>query len=132
ARSVRDAVKARYDAEAWRRVAQPIFDKLRAKQRDAFVAYLLPRLKLDRAEQLFEYFLVDPGMEPVVQTSRIRLALSSVQLFVQRCLLDLENGNFGAPERNVAPSAIKADWWEWMKRYRVWQANREIFLFPEN
>ena len=82
------------------------------------------QLGLQNTEQLFEYFLVDPGMEPVVQTSRIRLALSSVQTFIQRCLLNLE--------QKVDPSAIPSKQWEWMKRYRVWQANREIFLWPEN
>ena len=25
-----------------------------------------------------------------------------------------------------------ASQWPWMKRYRVWQANREVFLWPEN
>ena len=30
------------------------------------------------------------------------------------------------------PSVINAKQWEWMKRYRVWEANRKIFLFPEN
>jgi hypothetical protein len=63
-------------------------------------------------------------MEPVVQTSRIRLAIASVQLFIQRCLLNLE--------LKVHPSLINARHWEWMKRYRVWEANRKIFLFPEN
>ncbi len=58
--------------------------------------------------------------------------MSSVQTFVQRCLLNLENGNTSAPAKNVSPSAIRADWWEWMKRYRVWEVNRKIFLFPEN
>jgi hypothetical protein len=63
-------------------------------------------------------------MEPVVLTSRIRLAISSVQSFVQRCLLNLEPG--------VSPSLINRSHWDWMKRYRVWDANRKIFLFPEN
>ena len=67
---------------------------------------------------------LDPGTEPVVQTSRLRLAISAVQLFIQRCLLNLEPG--------VHPSAINAEHWEWMKRYRVWEANRKIFLWPEN
>jgi hypothetical protein len=71
-----------------------------------------------------EFFLIDPGMEPIVQTSRIRLAISSVQLFIQRCLLNLEP--------KVHPSAINSRHWQWMKRYRVWEANRKIFLFPEN
>lgn len=125
ARDLKEVVKARFEPETWQRVAQPIFDKLRQHQRDALVAHIMHQRGFDRMEQLYEYFLIDPGMEPVVQTSRIRLAISSLQLFIQRCLLNLEN--------QVHPSAIvNAKHWEWMKRYRVWEANRKIFLFPEN
>ncbi|HEX4136923.1 MAG TPA: neuraminidase-like domain-containing protein [Bryobacteraceae bacterium] len=132
AANFRNAVRAQYTATEWRPIAQSVFDPLRQRKRDALVSYLLNTLGLQNSNQLFEYFLVDPGMEPVVQTSRLRLAMSSLQTFVQRCLLNLENGNTTAPAKNVAPNAIRADWWEWMKRYRVWEANREIFLFPEN
>lgn len=134
AENFKNAVKARYNADTWRPVAQSVFDQLRKKKRDAMVAHLMNPangLGLESADELFEYFLVDSGMEPVVQTSRLRLAMSSVQTFIQRCLLNLENGH-SQPALNVAPNAIDADWWGWMKRYRVWQANREIFLFPEN
>jgi peptidoglycan hydrolase-like protein with peptidoglycan-binding domain len=124
ARHVRNTVKAHYDPAAWRRIAAPIFDGLRRKKRDALVAFVMHEKRLARIEQLFEFFLIDPGMEPVVQTSRIRLALSSIQLFVQRCLLNLET--------DVHPTAIESRHWQWMKRYRVWEANRKIFLFPEN
>ena len=126
ARDVRNTIKARYSSENWLRIAQPIFDKLRQRQRDALVAYVLHKHpeNFQSINQLFEYFLIDPGMEPVVQTSRIRLAISSVQLFIQRCLLNLEPW--------VHPSAIDSRHWRWMKRYRVWEANRKIFLFPEN
>ncbi|HLN62155.1 MAG TPA: neuraminidase-like domain-containing protein [Symbiobacteriaceae bacterium] len=124
AQGVKEVVKACFDPEAWQNVAQPIFDKLRQRQRDALVAYIMHQQGFGRMEQLYEYFLIDPGMEPVVQTSRIRLAIGSVQLFIQRCLLNLE------PQ--VHPSVINAKQWEWMKRYRVWEANRKIFLFPEN
>ena len=48
-----------------------------------------------------------------------------MQLFIQRCLLNLERR--GPP---VGYHQLKQ--WEWMKRYRVWEANRKIFLFPEN
>lgn len=121
---VKEVIKARYEPEAWQRIAQPIFDTLRQRQRDALVAYVMHQHGFARMEQLYEYFLIDPGMEPVVQTSRIRLAIASVQLFIQRCLLNLEP--------KVSPSMITAKHWEWMKRYRVWEANRKIFLFPEN
>ena len=125
ARDLRNVTKARYEPEAWQRVARPVFDALRQRQRDALVAYIMDSKGFDRIEQLFEYFLVDPGMEPVVQTSRIQLAIASVQLFVQRCLLNLEPG--------VHPRAlVNARHWSWMKRYRVWEANRKLFLYPEN
>ena len=129
AAALRNAVKSQYQPAQWRPLAQSILDPLRQKKRDALCAYILglPAIKQFGATDtngLFEYFLVDPGMEPVVQTSRIRLALSSVQTFIQRCLLNLE--------AQVKPSVIDANRWEWMKRYRVWEANREIFLWPEN
>ena len=125
ARDLKEALKARFEPETWQRVAQPIFDKLRRHQRDALVVHVMHQHGFSSMEQLYEYFLIDPGMEPVVQTSRVRLAISSVQTFVQRCLLNLE--------KQVPPSAIiNAKHWEWMKRYRVWEANRKIFLFPEN
>lgn len=132
AAAFKDAVKAHYTPDQWRPIAKSVFDPLRQKKRDALVSYLVNTLGFSSSNQLFEYFLVDPGMEPIVQTSRLSLALSSVQTFIQRCFLNLENDNATHPELNVSASAIPADWWPWMKRYRVWQANREIFLFPEN
>jgi hypothetical protein len=128
---LRDAVKARYMRSAWHRVAQPIFDGLRKKQRDALVSHLThvlddtgqPRYG-DTIEKLFEHLLLDPGMEPVVLASRIQLAISSVQLFMQRCFMNLEP--------NVDPRIIDGKRWEWMKRYRVWEVNRKMFIWPEN
>ncbi len=124
AQDLRNTVKARYAPADWLALAPTIFDKLRQLRRNALVAWIVQHRGFEDRDQLFEYFLVDPGMEPVVQTSRLRLAISAVQTFVQRCLLNLES--------EVQPSALDADQWQWMKRYRVWQANREIFLFPEN
>jgi hypothetical protein len=125
AMKVRDTIKSRYEPEAWQRVAQGIFDPLRQRQRDALVARIMHvREDFVSVEKMFEYFLVDPGTEPVVQTSRLRLAISSLQTFIQRCFLNLE------PQ--VHPSVLDAQHWAWMKRYRVWEANRKIFLFPEN
>ena len=78
----------------------------------------------DGPDSLYEYFLIDPETQPAVETSRIRLALSAVQLFIERLIRNLE------PQ--ACPADISAAQWQWMKRYRVWQANREVFLWPEN
>src|SRR5260370_2818448 len=70
---------------------------------------------------------MDVQMDPCMQTSGIRHALSSVQLFIDRCLMNLEP--------RVSPAFFDNDkrkQWEWMKRYRVWEANRKVYLFPEN
>ncbi len=130
-RELQAALRARYEPADWRDVIQPINDEMRALQRDALVAYILHQMRsdpatehIDTADKLFEYFLMDVQMEPCMQTSRIRHALSSVQLFIERCLMNLEP--------RVSPSAVNAKQWEWMKRYRVWEANRKVFLFPEN
>jgi hypothetical protein len=124
ANNLKNAVKAHFTTDSWRPIAKSIFDQLRRKKRDALSSYLIQLLGLENVEQLFEFFLVDSGMEPIVTTSRIRLAISSVQTFIQRCLLNLEP--------KVAPSAIKSDEWQWLKRYRVSEANKKIFLWPEN
>src|SRR5438067_1268707 len=117
AQDLRSTVKTCYAAEDWLAIAPTIFDKLRQLRRDALVAYIVNQQGFENKNQLFEYFLVDPGMEPVVRTSRLRLAISSVQTFVQRCLLNLEPA--------VQPSALDSDQWQWMKQYRVWEANRK-------
>ena len=124
AMAVRDTIKSRYEPEAWQRIAKAIYDPLRQLQRDALVAYIMHKQDMPSIEKLFECFLIDPGMEPVVQTSRLRLAISSLQTFIQRCFLNLEP--------KVHPSMLNAQHWAWMKRYRVWEANRKIFLYPEN
>ncbi len=124
ASNLKETARARSEPQNWQRVARSIFDKLRQRQRDALASYVMHEHGFVRMEQLYEYFLIDPGMEPMVQTSRIRLAISSLQLFIQRCLLNLEP--------HVHPSLINSKQWEWMKCYGVWEANRKIFLFPEN
>ena len=76
------------------------------------------------ADDLYQHFLIDTQNEPPVLTSRILLAISTVQLFIERVARNLE--------AQVSPADIDQSQWTWMKRYRVWQANREVFLWPEN
>jgi hypothetical protein len=123
------ALRARYDADAWRTVLQPIYDALRGRQRDALVAWVLHRLRatlpqIDTPDQLYTHLLIDVQMEPCMQTTRVLADTAAVQLFIQRALLNLEP--------LVPASAIDAAQWAWMKRYRVWEANRKVFLYPEN
>jgi Neuraminidase-like domain/Tachylectin len=129
--NLQSALRARYDEKSWLSVLKPINDEMRRLQRDALVAYILHQMRsnpetahIDTPDKLFEYFLMDVQMEPCMQTSRIRHALSSVQLFIERSLMNLEP--------RVFPTAIDSTQWPWRKRYRMWEANRKIFLYPEN
>lgn len=131
AQSIRITTKARYTETDWEQVAAPLNDQLRADQRDALIAYLLVQPKLiqwgvEDADSLFEFFLIDVQMDPCMQTSRIKQAINSVQLFVQRCFLGLEEA-YG-----VTHDVLDRDRWEWMQREVLWVANRKVFLYPEN
>jgi hypothetical protein len=126
------ALRARYTEADWRNVIQPVNDTMRDHRRNALVAYILHQLRtnpqtaqIDTADRLFEYFLMDVAMDSCMLTSRIRHALSSVQLFIERCLMNLEPGVAALP-------TDAARQWSWLKRYRVWEANRKVFLWPEN
>jgi hypothetical protein len=124
AEEIKRIVKARYDETTWPVVARALNDVLRDRSRNALVSYLLPRLGLENPDQLYELLLIDVSMGTCMNTSRIVQAVAAVQLFVQRCLLGVEDG--------VAVSAIDSRRWDWMSSYRLWEANRQVYLFPEN
>jgi hypothetical protein len=127
-------LKSKYDVTTWLNVVTPISNQLRVMKRDALTSYILTATAmqgfrdtnhLTDVNSLFGYFLIDLQMEACMLTSRIKQAISSTQLFVDRCLMNLEPG--------ISLSAEFATQWDtWRKRYRVWEANRKIFLYPEN
>jgi len=125
---LRTALKARYDEDTWLSTLKEIMSAIRPQKRDALVAYLLaenPEMKTEN--DLYDYFLVDVEMESCMPSSRIVQAHGTIQLFVQRCLMGLE------PKAAADVNNDKAwEQWKWMKNYRVWEANRKVFLYPEN
>ncbi|MBA3965420.1 MAG: hypothetical protein H0X47_06555, partial [Nitrospirales bacterium] len=136
ARDVKHTLKAKYDEDAWVEVSTRIHNTLRTRSRDALVSYLLQKsemksLGLRDTNDLYGYFLIDIEMDACMLTSRVKQAIASVQLFVQRVLLNLESFKPVASQR-IDPGQIDAKQWKWMKNYRVWEANRKVFLYPEN
>jgi hypothetical protein len=126
AQSIKRITKAQYDEKTWLKVAKSLSDVLREGQRTALLDYATAQqgAPFKDASQAFEHFLLDVEMSSCMSTSRIKQAIGAVQLFVQRCLMNLES--------DVDPSQIDGEQWEWMSHYRVWEANRKIFLYPEN
>ena len=120
--------------DAWLALAPTLMDPIRDRRSAALQAYLIAQrdgsgnLIYGDANRLFNYFLIDVQMTSCQVTSRVVQAYIAVQIFVERCLMNLE-----APE--VVVDLTQDDtWnqWEWMSRYRIWEANREVFLYPEN
>ena len=116
-------------------------DKLRGRKRNALADYLLTspefRIGLNTDEWIFRtkdeisnHVLMDVQVEGCARTSLVVAASSSVQFYVQRVLMNLEQDRDGKVK--VSPAVIPLKEWSWRKNYRVWEANRKVFLFPEN
>ncbi|WP_330766952.1 Tc toxin subunit A-related protein [Rhodococcus sp. M8-35] len=153
ATAVTAAAKAKYERAAWLSVLTPLQDDWREHKRDALVAYLLEHsartelatiqvdgtdipnpLRWTTSEDLLRYFLLDVETSACALTSRIKQAISSTQMFVQRAFLNLEKPRVVITTDEKADLSAPNSWrqWKWMKSYRLWEANRKIFLYPEN
>jgi len=138
AQVLKNAVKSKYEREDWLDVAGGLSDKIRENQKQALISYLLMQPKIQEwgaedADSLFEYFLIDVQMGACMDSSRVVQANAGIQMFVNRCLMNLESDMSSGSGKGVSPGAIdKEERWEWMKDYRVWEANRKVFLYPEN
>jgi hypothetical protein len=54
-------VRSHYDASTWLDVSRQLSDPIREPSRDALVAFLLKRERLEHADQLFSLYLIDTG-----------------------------------------------------------------------
>lgn len=139
-KKLEDTVKFHSKASEWLKFAQEMNDELRKRKRDTLAAYVCwdscfvpdgktksdsryPKQFADESD-IYAYYLMDVKMEPDMAISRIVQASASIQLFVQRAELGLEGQNVLTDEQRSE--------WEWMKNYRVWEAARKVFLYPEN
>ncbi|KAK5048333.1 hypothetical protein LTR84_006003 [Exophiala bonariae] len=133
ATAVRNDLKNKFDTFG-KNVPTPytaVVRKVVEESRAAMIQYLTNHQEMKNkaftdADSLFEFFLIDVSMGPGLQTSRIKQAISTVHLYVQRCLLGLEVKN------KVPSNVINRKDWEWMRSYQTWEANRKVFLYPEN
>ncbi|WP_158578920.1 hemopexin repeat-containing protein [Spongiactinospora rosea] len=128
--ALRGMLQRRTAAQEWPKVSGAMRDRLNVRKRDALVAWLTPRHGDSRA--LYERYLIDVDMGPAGTTSRVREAIAATQLYLQRYLLGLETVALpeGADAEEVR--ARLRTWWTWMRGYRTWEANRKVFLYPEN
>lgn len=122
-------VKAGTSARDWTEVSRSLYDPVANAKRDARVASLVEKdpggSDLRDANDLYEYLLTDVQMDATLDTSYVVEAINSIQLFYHRALMRLET-------IDPVVHANLRNWWPWMKNYRIWEANRKVFLHPEN
>ncbi|MXO58493.1 hypothetical protein GRI89_02885 [Altererythrobacter salegens] len=134
--AIRAGLRSKYqDQTEWEEKVEPYENTLLSRRRDGLVAYLIHTgtPQFDEISDLYYYYLLDVEVEGCMRTSRVAAAIDSAQLYVNRCLMNLEESPPGAtPSVHIYPAAIPEDEWSWRKNYRVWEASRKIFLYPEN
>jgi len=138
AAELRQILRDNYGADTWLTLSTEIQDAMRERKRDSLLAWHLaqpqpanaPSGKWENANDVYAYYLLDIEMSACMLTSRLVQGAGSIQLFVMRCFMGLE------PEVTVNVDGDNGDsaweWWNWMRKYRVWEANRKVFLYPEN
>ena len=126
--------QVRSDAE-WNGFIRNVNDEIRQLKRDALSAVVCnesqmpdtasyyPAVFVD-ANDIYSYYLLDVKMEPDMAISRTVQAVSSVQLYVERALMGVED--------DYTLNDTQKEQWDWMKNFQVWVANRKVFLYPEN
>ena len=129
--AIKNAAKSKHSDAEWLTVAKPLKAPLREKQRAALVSYLVAHPDPARGQtwtdvdDLYEYLLVDVQMDACMTSTRLLQATLSVQLFIQRCLMNLEIGVLFAPDE-------VRQWTGWRKQYRLWEANRKVLFHTES
>ncbi len=124
--NARAAVVTRFGETGADEALRVSMNRLRERQRTALTSYLRFRDQVSSPSELFGLYLLDVDMGPDMLTSRLKQAISSTQLFMQRLLMNLESVELGRERDGLARM------WPWFKSYRLWEANRKVFLYPEN
>ncbi|MGW0811073.1 hemopexin repeat-containing protein [Nonomuraea sp. NPDC002799] len=117
----------RRHAGEWAALSAVVRDEINVLKRDALVS-----IAPGSPHELYDRLLVDVEMGGQGRTSRVREAIASAQLYLHRYLLGLEQATVrDGIDPEEAGQRIRT-WWAWLKNYRLWEANRKVFLYPEN
>ena len=113
-------------------LVKQIVNELNTLKRNALVPYVIANdREVNNPRQLYQKLLIDILMSSEAETSRIEEAIGAIQLYLHRYFINLEDIALDASDQQAARLILK-DRWQWLRNYRVWEANRKVFLYPEN
>lgn len=128
---LKNAIRTKYSDNDADDIFAPCELAMLDKKRDILIGDLLDQFsktsslaQIDTKEKLSEFLLIDVEVTALVKTSYVKEAISALQRYIYRCLMNVEGDT-------IIDSSFNS-YWEWMKNYSVWEANRMVFLNPEN
>ncbi|PGV18148.1 toxin [Bacillus cereus] len=96
---------------------------------DHYIANNVPEDLTDKitdAESLYEYLLLDTKVSELVKTSPIAEAISSVQLYINRCIEGYEGELTAKSKSHFAPGKFLSNWDAYNKRYTTWAGKERL------
>ncbi len=122
-----ESLKTKTSDKDWVVLSNELQNTMNREKRNALLPYLLNLLSMENSRDLYSELLLDVDMNENALTSRINEAIACAQLYYHRTLTNLETWEASKEKLDELKR-----WWIWMKNYRVWEANRKVFLYPEN
>ncbi|ODS24077.1 hypothetical protein AB835_05490 [Candidatus Endobugula sertula] len=136
------------DYDTWRQCAADIQSGVPTNQQDTlnatldeylstalcayFIGYIAPSLStnmtLTDRDDIYAYLLIDNQVSSDIMTSDIAEAISSVQLYINRCLQGIEKG----VDTSILPYPFFQQWEQYNKRYSTWAGVSQLAYYPEN
>jgi hypothetical protein len=125
-----------------------VFNAIQTARREALVdyytTYCIPQTKLAdgtaleqrirSADQLYEYLLLDTKIGPDVMTSPVGEAISSLQLYINRCLggidPDVNNEAGSLMVEESKPGGFLYDWPDYNQVFSTWAGKERLQYYP--
>ncbi|MDD9336258.1 MAG: neuraminidase-like domain-containing protein [Wolbachia sp.] len=90
-----------------------------------YMLYTYSEVKNKNMRGLYAFLLIDVEMSDCSKISPLKAGLNSLQLYIHRCILGLEEGV-------AVNSELTEEMWDLLDNYREWEATKKIALYPEN
>lgn len=136
--AVLQALRAQSSTDRALQLLGATHDPVRLRYRDALVAYLLENERKQKQPRfvdtigLNQWLLTDTQVSCCLTTTRVQFGYAAVQAFVERVLdRSLEDLPTKGPYWQGSLETLAREW-VWKKHYRLWEANLNLFLTPEN
>ncbi|WP_265027604.1 Tc toxin subunit A-related protein [Wolbachia endosymbiont (group B) of Chorthippus parallelus] len=90
-----------------------------------YMLYTYSEVKNKNMRGLYAFLLIDVEISDCSKISQLKAGLNSLQLYIHRCILGLEEGV-------AVNSELTEEMWDLLDNYREWEATKKIALYPEN